>query len=80
VHICKSRTTPDHGARRGFLHPVDHPHDPAAAPPSSGRLFSTRTTARTPMTPFWELFGAEVFLMEVKLKAIYRFSANGEKA
>jgi hypothetical protein len=32
------------------------------------------------MTPFWELSGAEVFLMEVKLKAIYRFSANGEKA
>jgi hypothetical protein len=26
------------------------------------------------------LFGAEVFLMEVKLKAIYRVRLNGEKA
>jgi len=46
----------------------------------SGRFFSTRTIARTPIAPFWELFGAEVFLMEVKLKAIYRIRANGEEA
>jgi hypothetical protein len=32
------------------------------------------------MAPFWELFGADVFLMEVKLKDSYRVHANGEKA
>jgi len=28
----------------------------------------------------WELFGSEVFLMEVKLKVIDRVRADGEKA
>jgi hypothetical protein len=32
------------------------------------------------MVPPWQLFEAEAFLMEVKLKVIYRVRANGEKA
>jgi len=32
------------------------------------------------MVPLWELFEAEVILMEVELKVICRVRANGEKA
>jgi hypothetical protein len=45
----------------------------------SGRFFSTHPTERAPKAPPWKLFGAEVFLIEVKSKVIYRVRENGEK-
>jgi hypothetical protein len=58
------------------------PQDPPALNSGFSRshpFFSARTAERTSMVRPGELFGSEVFLMEVKSEVIYRARENVEK-